>query len=95
LLARIYINNENHFYVDGKRQLGFLYKNVEKQEISDDVLCSIIEQCILYCIDFDLYVPPADSFEQITIQEKNYFNNPTGLATGKRLGFKVINRAKQ
>jgi hypothetical protein len=26
--------------------------------------------------------------KEMTVQEKDYFNNPRGFATGKRLGFK-------
>ncbi len=88
LLARIFINAEGHFYVDGQRQLDFLYKNLEKNEINEAAIIKIIEQTMLYALDFDLYVPPLDAMTEITLDQKNYFNNPAGLATGKRLGFK-------
>ncbi len=94
LLARIFVNIEDHFYTEGKRKLGFLYNNLEKQVVNTSHLNNIIEQCMLYCLDFDLYVPPQGAFEMITVQQKNYFNNPTGIATGKRLGFKVIDQTK-
>jgi len=88
LLARLFINAEGHFYVDGQRQLDFLYKDLAKNEIEGDVIIKIVEQTMLYALDFDLYVPPLDVMGEITLQQKNYFNNPSGLATGKRLGFK-------
>ncbi len=94
LLARIFVNHENAFYVEGKRQLGFLYKDLGKQFLEDKEIHNIIEQCMLYCLDFDLFVPPTDALSQITVQQKNYFNNPTGIATGKRLGFDVINKIR-
>lgn len=94
LLARVFVNSENNFYVEGKRQLGFLYKNISKNTLDKAQRHSIIEQCMLYCLDFDLYVPPTNSLNQITVQQKNYFNNPTGIATGKRLGFEVVNKLK-
>ena len=94
LLARVFVNSENDFYVEGKRQLGFLYKELGRHKLEKQHRHNIIEQCMLYCLDFDLFVPPTDALNQITVQQKNYFNNPTGIATGKRLGFEVVNTLK-
>lgn len=88
LLARIFINCEGNFYVDGQRQLDFLFKDFNKQKIDNESIIKIIEQTMLYALDFDLYIPPMDNMKEITVQEKDYFNNPRGFATGKRLGFK-------
>ena len=91
LLARVFVNYKNDFYVEGKRQLGFLYKDLSKFQMETEHIRNIIEQCMLYCLDFDLFVPPTDAMQEITIQQKNYFNNPSGIATGKRLGFNTVN----
>ena len=88
LIARLFINSEGHFYVDGQRQLGFLFKDFAKNQINKDSIVKIIEQSMLFALDFDLYVPPMEAMSQMTLQQKNYVNNPTGFATGKRLGFK-------
>ncbi len=91
LLARLFINAEGHFYVDEQRQLDFLYKDLTNNEINGEVVVKIIEQTMLYALDFDLYVPPVDVMSEITLDQKNYFNNAGGMATGKRLGFKPEN----
>ena len=88
LLARLFINSEGHFYVDGQRQLYFLFKNFSQQEIDETAIIKIIEQTMLYALDFDLYVPPMEAMGDMTLEQKNYVNNPSGFATGKRLGFK-------
>jgi hypothetical protein len=88
LLARIFINCEGNFYVDGQRQLDFLYKDFNKQKIDNESIIKVIEQTMLYALDFDLYIPPSDTMKEITVQEKDYFNNPRGFVTGKGLGFK-------
>ena len=88
LLARIFINCEGNFYVDGQRQLDFLFKDFNKQKIDNESIIKVIEQTMLYALDFDLYIPPMDTMKEITVQEKDYFNNPMGFVTGKRLGFK-------
>ena len=88
LLARIFINCEGNFYVDGQRQLDFLFKDFNKQKIDNESIIKVIEQTMLYALDFDLYIPPMDNMKEMTVQAKDYFNNPRGFATGKRLGFK-------
>lgn len=88
LLARIFINCEGNFYVDGQRQLDFLFKDFNKQKIDNESIIKVIEQTMLYALDFDLYIPQMDNMKEMTVQEKDYFNNPRGFATGKRLGFK-------
>ncbi len=42
---------------------------------------------MLYALDFDLYVPTMESMSEITLQQKQLFNNAGAFATGKRLGF--------
>lgn len=89
LLARVFVNGEDHFYTEGKRQLGFIFNELATQTVNQLDLEKIIEQCMLYCLDFDLYVPPPDALKQISVEQKNYFNNPSGIPTGKRMGFKL------
>ena len=89
LLARIFINAEDHFYIDGHRQLDFLFKEMGSRELDQEVIHKIVEQSMLYVLDFDLYVPPISLMSEITLEQKDYFNNATGMATGKRLGFKM------
>ncbi|MBI1307132.1 MAG: hypothetical protein GC181_11070 [Bacteroidetes bacterium] len=93
-LSRIFINEERHFCTEGKRKLGFLFSDVSKFSINREHVRTIIEECMLYCLDFDLYVPPGKLFDMITVEQKNYFNNPSGISTGKRLGFTVVDQTK-
>lgn len=90
LLARIFVNREKHIFVDGKRQLNYLYQDPKKSIATDEVLETIVEQSMLYCLDFDLYAPPVELLKAINIEQKNFINNPSGVPTGKRVGF-VIN----
>lgn len=89
LLARIFINKDKHIFVDGRRQLDYLFQDPEKSIISDEVITKIIEQSMLYCLDFDLYAPPLEMLKSINIEQKNFINNPSGVPTGKRVGFVI------
>ncbi len=87
LIARIFINNENHFMVQGKRQLGFLYNDFVNSTIDKEKMSQILESTILYTLDFDLYMPPYDAVKQVSVYEMTELSNSMRIKTGKRLGF--------
>ncbi len=87
LVARIFINHEMHYFVEGKRQLGFLYNNFENAVLDDAVMKNIIESTILYSLDFDLLIPPYDQMKEVTVQKIKEYNAITKFRTGKRLGY--------
>ena len=88
LIARIFINKENHFFVDGKRQLGFLYNEFEDSEFNIETAKKVAESAILYSLDFDPYTPPYQQNAQITVQDILDTSMHSKIATGKRLGFR-------
>lgn len=87
LLARVFVNHEKHIFADGRRQLDYIFQDPGKTVASDVAIEKIIEQSMLFCLDFELYVPPIEMLKAINIEEKNAFNNPAGVPTGKRVGF--------
>ncbi len=88
LIARIFINKELHYMVDGKRQMGFLYNNFENSIISKEELRKILESILLYSLDFDLFIPRYDDLKEITLHQMEEISRNLPLRTGKRLGFK-------
>lgn len=88
LIARIFVNKDNHYFVEGKRQLGFLYNNFEDSVIDKDTIKNIVESAILYSLDFDLYVPPYDNVKIVSVEQMKEKINKSKIQTGKRLGFK-------
>ena len=91
LIGRIFINKDNHFFVEGKRQLGFLYNDFTNAVIETKDIREIIQSAILYAMDFDLLVPPYDKMQFMSVQQMNDRINKSKLQTGKRLGFKFYN----
>ena len=47
LIARMFINNENHFMVQGKRQLGFLYNDFVNAVIDEAKIKAVLESAVL------------------------------------------------
>lgn len=88
LVGRVFINKDRHFFVEGKRQLGFLYNNFAQSHIDKKLIRSVIESAILYCIDFDLLTPSYDTMKEVSVQEIQELTKNMVITTGKRLGFK-------
>lgn len=88
LIGRIFVNRESHYFVEGKRQMGFLYNNFGQAVISKEAIRKIIETAILYSLEFDLLVPPYDMVKIASVAQMNTKIESSKLQTGKRLGFK-------
>ncbi len=88
LIARIFINHENHFFAEGKRQLGFLYNDFPNSVMSRDTVNEIVESAVLYCLDFDLLTPPFDAIKEVSVGEMLEASSNMQMKTGKRLGFR-------
>lgn len=95
LLARIFVNKERHFFVEGQRQLGFLYNDFENAVMDDTYLKAIIEAASLYAIDLDLKVQPYTEVQEMSVLEKLQQSNHSRLRTGKRLGFQLIGQQEE
>lgn len=88
LVSRLFINKDGHFFVQGKRQLGFLYNDLADNTISKERLQQVLYSVIMYTLDFDLLTPPYDQVNQVTVSEMNELNANVQISTGKRLGFR-------
>lgn len=88
LIARLFINNENHYMVQGKRQLGFLYNDFINSVIDKDNMKAIVQSAVLYALDFDLYIPPYDQVKEVSVYEMQQLSEGLRMKTGKRLGFR-------
>lgn len=88
LITRMFINKDNHFFVEGKRQIGYLYNNFESSIINEKDIKEILKSAILYSLEFDLLVPPYDHVKIASVAQLNEKMEFSKLRTGKRLGFR-------
>ncbi|PCI97455.1 MAG: hypothetical protein COB15_07775 [Flavobacteriales bacterium] len=88
LVARLFLNKDEHYFVEGKRQLGFLYNDFVNEIINNDKIRNIIESSILYSMDFDLLTPHYDTMKTVSVNEIKEVTSAMSIKTGKRLGFK-------
>lgn len=87
LIARIFINHENQYFVEGKRQMGMLFTNYGNEEYSRESLQKIVYTAINYSLEFDLLVPPYDTVKIASVGQAESKIQHSRLITGKRLGF--------
>ncbi|HEX2975949.1 MAG TPA: hypothetical protein VHO68_08420 [Bacteroidales bacterium] len=87
LIARIFINHEKQYFVEGKRQMGMLFSNYGNEEISKQSLQLIISTAIQYALEFDLLVPPYDTVKIASVGQAEAKIQHSRVITGKRLGF--------
>jgi len=87
LIARIFVNKDFHYFVEGKRQLGFLYNDFGNAKIDKEAISLIINSAILYAMEFDLLVPPYDNVKIASVSQMQKKIESSKLRTGKRLGF--------
>jgi len=88
LVGRIFVNQDSHFFVEGKRQMGFLYNNFATDVFDREKMKAVIESAILYCLNFDLLTPPYDAVQEATFSQIAESAQNINAATGKRLGFR-------
>ncbi len=91
LMGRIFINKERHFFVEGKRQFGFLFNDLAKDVFDAKHMRSIIEKCIIYALDFDLTTPDFNLMREVTVAQVEAQGDYLNMATRKRLGFRLSN----
>lgn len=89
LIGRLFINHERHFMMEGKGQLGVLFRDLENIVLSDDLVSLIVQSSFAYALEFDLLVPPYDYVAELSVGEIQLISNNLQLQTGKRLGFKM------
>lgn len=88
MIGRVFINNEKHYFIEGKRELGMLYNNFNTSVINPETVRNIVESAIEYTTNFDLLTPPYDEVKMVSVGEMRYNFDKKSLVTGKRLGFR-------
>ncbi|WP_316765680.1 hypothetical protein [Pedobacter frigiditerrae] len=95
LIARILINKEKHFLVEGDGSLGFLYEDFEANVITEENLTDILERSILLCLNTDLLLSPFAKIKDVTLHQKQSLIAASGYPTGKRLGYLFSSEIQQ
>lgn len=87
LIARIFINREQKFFIETKTNLNFRYAQYSETPINDDHLRDIVQELMIFAIAFDLNIPPYDAVKHVSVMEIQEKASSVVLKTGKRLGY--------
>ena len=88
MIGRIFINKEGHYMVEGKGQLGFLFKDFKGSVFNKKEMVKVLDVAMKHAIDFDLHTPPYEEVKFINVMQIKTLSSAHELRTGKRLGFK-------
>ncbi len=95
LIARIFINKDKHYLIEGKKQFSNMYNDFSTNVLDKENLQKIIESALLYALDFDPFTPPFDNISEISIKDLLETNLQSRITTGKRLGFQFESEKKE
>lgn len=87
-IGRIFVNRDNHYFTEGKREIGLLYNNFPGSNLDRKAIQTILHSSILYTLNFDLLTPPYDNIKEVTVAEMQTTLDTMSIRTGKRLGFR-------
>ena len=88
LIARVFINKDSHFFIDGDKQLGLLFNDFVNQQINTDQIDKIINETMVYALNFDLQTPNFNDVNTVSVHQILDMNNNQKLKTAKRMGYK-------
>tara|TARA_B100000214_G_scaffold143130_1_gene102406 strand:- start:3061 stop:3732 length:672 start_codon:yes stop_codon:yes gene_type:complete len=92
LIARLFINKDHHFFVEGEQQLGFLFNDFVNQKINKEYMDNIINSVMDYSLNFDLQTPNFNDVKVISVHQILDINNNHKIKTSKRLGFQFSDK---
>ncbi|WP_026462745.1 hypothetical protein [Adhaeribacter aquaticus] len=84
LLARLLINFENHYHIEGVTELDLPTCDIAKNLIDEDALRLFIESAMVAAVNNDLMAPDIDDIKKITVKQK--MENQQ-VSRGQKLGF--------
>lgn len=87
LVARILINHENRFIVEGQSGLKDKFSKISEKPITPDDLNTIVQQTLMIAIDNDLIAPPFPEVRSITLNQK--LERTQEMGAGQKIGFKM------
>ena len=88
LVARMFVNKDKMFFIEGKRQERQKISSFGKVKLTKEELVGFVESAMLYSLSFDLLVPPFDLVKVASVEQINAKIESSRMSTGKRLGYK-------
>lgn len=86
LLARLMINHEDRFFIEGEKELEIFMK-ISENPVSDDDLKRFVKIVLKMAIENDLVAPAFTEVKSITLNQKK--NHTLELGGAEKIGFRM------
>lgn len=86
MVSRIFVNCDNHFFMEGKKQLGIMYNKLDSDIISDATIDSMVEANLSFCAESDVFIPPFATMAETTLDALNN-RSISNIDSSRRFGF--------
>ena len=87
LLARLMINHENRFFVEGEGQVAQLFSTISHEPLGKESLDALVKLSLAIAIENDLMAMPYPQVKFITLYQK--LEHTPDLGGGQKIGFRM------
>ena len=95
LMARLFVNREGHFFVEGKRQLGFLYNQLGQQKLDGEHIKELVDTAMICSLEHDLTVPDYKESMVVSVRQIQALSSELQTRTAKKVGMGYYPRMKK
>ncbi|MDL2239928.1 hypothetical protein LJC73_06990, partial [Bacteroidales bacterium OttesenSCG-928-L14] len=87
MIGRIMINNEGHYFVEGKKEIGMLLNKFATDAFDENAADNILKSAIEYVMHFAPLVPDYSLIQELTVEQFIQIRDFMQIRTSKRMGF--------
>ena len=87
LLARLMINHDNRFFIEGEGQLATLFNKISELPLTLETLNALVKLALAIAIENDLVAMPYPEVKFITLYQK--LEHTPDLGGGQKIGFRM------
>jgi hypothetical protein len=87
LLARLMINHENRFFIEGEGQLATLFNKVSEDPLTSATVDALVKISLAIAIENDLVAMPYPDVKFITLYQK--LEHTPDIGGGQKIGFQM------
>lgn len=88
LIGRVFINKDNHYFIEGRREMNQAGLSFETDRFSPAKARQILMSSLLYTINFDLQSPPFEAIQEVSVMDFTSTVDQMLIKTSKKLGFR-------
>ncbi|WP_417588883.1 hypothetical protein [Owenweeksia hongkongensis] len=85
LLARVFVNREGQFFVEGKKQMSFIFNHLGQQVMDEANIKELVDTAMICSLEHDLTVPDYKDSMLVSVKQIQTLSNELQLKTAKKV----------